>query len=343
VKAIKGVSLLAAAFGTAALIATPAKADFDFAGKQVKIVIGFGVGGTYGKYAQMFADHLKKYIAGDPTIIVESRPGAGGLKALNYVANAMPASGYNYFVPPDTTAIVQLMQPTKAKYDARKCSWIGTANQTNVIVVVRSDTGIKSLDDLKSQQIVMGSTGLASTAYITPNFVNGVLGTKMKVVSGYQGSAKTGLAVEQGEVQGAAFNWLFWKSGYERWFQGDKPFAKAVVQVGYFKDTDLPDVPMLGDVADAKYKPMINFVGTLGLIGRGLAAPAGTPKEAVDVMRAAWNKMISDKAFMADAEKRKLRIISSSGEEVEKVDRDSLDNAKLEVVAEASKMIYGKK
>ncbi len=291
----------------------------------------------------MFADHLKKYIAGDPTIIVESRPGAGGLKALNYVGNAMQANGYNYFVPPDTTAIVQLMQPTKAKYDARKFSWIGTANQTNVIVVVRSDTGIKTIDDLKKQQIIMGSTGLASTAYITPNFVNGVLGTKMKVVSGYQGSAKTGLAVEQGEVQGAAFNWLFWKSGYERWFEGDKPFARAVVQVGYFKDTDLPDVPMLGDVADPKYKAMIDFVGTLGLIGRGLAAPAGTPKEAVDAMRTAWTRMITDEAFLADAGKRKLRIISSSGEEVEKVVREALNNAKPDIVAATSEMIYGKK
>ncbi len=338
----KTTALIGAAVA-ALTVALPARAaDFDFAGKQVKIVIGFGVGGTYGKYGQMFADHLKKYIPGEPTIIVESRPGAGGLTALNYVGNAMVADGYNYFIPPDTTAIVQLMQPEKAKYDARKFSWIGTANQTNVIVVVRADTGVKTWQDLRNIEVPMGSTGLASTAYITPNFVNGVLGTKMKVVSGYKGSAKTGLAVDQGEVHGAAFNWLFWKSGFERWFTKEKPFALPVIQVGYFKDKDLPDVPMLQEVADPKYKPMINFIGTLGLIGRGLAAPAGTPQAAVDTMRAAWEKMIADPAFLADAKKRKLRIDASSGQEVQKVVNDALDNAKPEVVDAARKIVYGK-
>ena len=332
-----GTALLATA------ISLPAKAaDFEFKDKQVKIVIGFGVGGTYGKYAQMFADHMKKYIPGEPTIIVESRPGAGGLTALNYVGNAMVADGYNYFVPPDTTAIVQLMQPEKAKYDARKFHWIGTANQTNVIVVVRTDTGVKKWEDLRNTEVPMGNTGLASTAYIIPSFVNGVLGTKMKIVSGYKGSAKVGLAVDQGEVRGAAFNWLFWKSGFERWFTKENAFAVPVLQVGYFKDPDLADVPMMQDVADPKYKPMVNFIGTLGLIGRGLAAPAGTPAPAVAVMRAAWEKMVADPAFLADAKKRKLRIIASSGEEVQKAVNDALDNAKPEVVAAASKIVYGK-
>lgn len=338
----KSIGLLGAAFCAVALALPARAADFDFSGKQVKIVIGFGVGGTYGKYARMFSDHLKKYVPGEPTIVVEERPGAGGLTALNYVGNAMPADGYNYFVPPDTTAIVQLMQPEKAKYDARTFHWIGTANQTNVIVVVRTDTGVKKWEDLRSIEVPMGNTGLASTAYIIPSFVNGVLGTKMKIVSGYKGSAKVGLAVEQGEVRGAAFNWLFWKSGFERWFTKENAFAVPVLQVGYFKDADLPDVPMMQDVADAKYKPMVNFIGTLGLIGRGLAAPGGTPEPAVKAMRAAWDKMVSDAAFLEDAKKRNLRIIASPGAEVQKVVVEALDGAKPEVVAEARKLVYGK-
>ena len=100
---------------------------------------------------------------------------------------------------------------------------------------------------------------------------------------------------------------------------------------------------MLSDVADPIYKGMIDFVGTLGLIGRGLAASAGTPKEEVDAMRTAWTKMIADQAFLADAKKRKLRIISSSGEEVEKVVGEARNNAKPDVVAAASAMIHGKK
>lgn len=341
------IAVFGAALGIAAMVSGPAKSqEFDFSGKQVKIAIGFGFGGTYGKYSQMFADQLKQYIPGNPTIVVDSRPGAGGMRMTNYAANAMPADGYNYMVPPDSSIIVQLMQPEKAKYDMSKFTWIGTANQTNVIVVVRSDTGIESWKDLLSKEIPMGSTGLGSTAYIIPNLVNGLLDTKMNVVSGYKGSSKTGLSVEQGETQGAAFNWLFWKSKYERWFQGDKPFARAILQVGHFRDPDLPkSVPMLKDLVDDKDKGIVEFIGALGLIGRGLAAPPGTPKEAIAVMKTAWEKMIGDPRFAAEAEKRKLRVIPASGEEVQKVVTAAIEQAraKPELVARASEVVYGKK
>ena len=338
------VALFGAALGAAAMLASPAQSqDFDFTGKQIKIVIGFGVGGTYGKYAQMFADHLKPHLPGNPTIIVESRPGAGGMLAANYAAQAMPANGLNYLVPPDSSVIVQLMQPKKAKYDMRKFTSIGTANQTNVIVVVRTDSGVTKWEDLKTKVVQMGSTGLGSTAFIIPNLTNGLLGAKMKIVSGYKGSNKTGLAVEQGEVRGAAFNWLFWKSGFGRWFEGDKPFAKAILQIGLSPDPELPDVPMLKDLVSDADKPIVNFIGALGLIGRGLAAPPGTPEGAVRVMRTAWNKMIADPAFAADAKKRKLRVIPATGEEVQKAVNDAIASANPQLVARASELVYGKK
>lgn len=336
------VPSLCAAFCAAALLAAPAK-GFDFSGKQIKLVIGFGFGGTYGKYSRMFAEHLKNHIPGKPNIIVESRPGAGGVLAANYAAKAMPADGLHYLVPPDSSVIVQLMRPKKAKYDMSKFTWIGSANQTNVIMVVRSDTGVSRWDDLKSIRVPMGSTGLGSTSTIMPGMVNRMLGTQMKIVTGYKGSSKTGLAVEQGEVRGAAFNWLFWKSKYERWFQGDKPYARAVLQMGHFKDPELPDVPMLKDVADPKHRAVLNFVGALGLIGRGVAAPPGTPKDAIAVLRTAWDKMVKDPGFVADAKKRKLRVIPSSGAVVQKVVGDAIANTSPEVVKAAAELAYGKK
>ncbi len=335
-------ALLGAALGATAMLGAPAQAkDFDFSGKQVKIVIGFGFGGTYGQYARLFAEHLKKYIPGEPTIIVESRPGAGGLRMTNFAAKALTPNGLNYMVPPDSSVVVQLLQPSKAKYDMRKFTWIGTANQTNVIMVVRGDTGVKKWEDLRNISLPMGSTGLGSTAYIMPNFVNSLLGTKMKVVSGYKGSSKTGLAVEQGEVRGAAFNWLFWKSKYERWFQGDNPQARAVLQMGVYPDPELKGVPMLKDQVKPEHKKMVGFVGALGLIGRGLAAPPGTPEAAIKIMQAAWVKMIKDPKFIADTEKRKLRVIPATAEAVQKVVNDAINGADAETVALAKKMIYG--
>jgi tripartite-type tricarboxylate transporter receptor subunit TctC len=335
------IALLGAALGAAAMFAAPAQAqDFDFSGKQVKLLIGFGFGGTYGKYSRMFAEHLKNHIPGNPNVIVESRPGAGGLLATNYAAKAMPANGLNYLVPPDSAVVVQLMRPKKAKFDMSKFTWIGSANQTNVILVVRSDTGVRKWEDLRNISVPMGSTGLASTSTIMPGLMNNMLGTKMKIVTGYKGSSKTGLSVEQGENRGSAFNWLFWKSKYERWFQGDKPFARAVLQLGHFKDPELPNVPMMRDVADPKYKPVLEFIGSLGLIGRGLAAPPGTPKGAITVMQTAWEKMIKDPKFLADATKRKLRVVASDAATIQKVVNDAIANTNPDVVAQASKLAY---
>jgi tripartite-type tricarboxylate transporter receptor subunit TctC len=317
--------------------------DFDFTGKQIKIAIGFGVGGTYGQYAQLISEHIEKHIPGNPTAIVDSRPGAGGMRMANYAAKAMTPDGYNYMMPADTAVLVQLMQPTKARYDMSKFTWIGTANQTNVVVVIRTDSGIKRWEDLREEEIPMGTSGRGSVGTIVPKLMNGLLGTKIKVVSGYGGSAKVGLSIEQRETMGAAFNWLFWKSRYEDWFTGDKPEAISLMQVGYFRDPDVPaTVPMMKDVVSAADKPLVEFVGALGLIGRGIAAPPGTPKEAIAVMQTAWNKMVKDPAFIADAKKRKLRVVPADAATVQKAVNDAIANANPEMVSRASKMIYGK-
>ena len=334
------IAVFSVALGVTGMLTSPTSAAFDFAGKQVKLVIGFGFGGTYGKYSRMFAEHLKNHIPGNPNIIVESRPGAGGLKAANYAAKAMPANGLNYLVPPDSAVVVQLMRPKKAKFDMRKFTWIGSANQTNVILVVRSDTGVKKWEDMRSISVPMGSTGLASTSTIMPGLVNNMLGTKMKIVTGYKGSSKTGLSVEQGENRGAAFNWLFWKSKYERWFKGDKPFARAILQLGHFKDPELPNVPMMKEVADKKYHAVLNFIGSLGLIGRGVAAPPGTPEGAIKVMQTAWEKMVKDPKFLADAKKRKLRVIAADAATIQKAVNDAVANADPATVKLAAKLAY---
>ena len=340
-RSTKFLSVALAAAGITALAVQPAASADFYAGKQMKITIGFGFGGTYGKYSRLFADHMSKHIPGNPTIVVESRPGAGGIKAMNFAGKVMRNDGLNMFVPLDSGVLAQLIFADKVKYDMSKFISLGSANQTNVIVVLRSNSGISKWSQLKTKEVVMGSTGRGSTGFMIPKFVNAMLDTKMKVISGYKGSSKTGLAVEQGEVNGAAFNWLFWKSKYDRWFQGDNPHARAILQVGHFNDPDLPDVPMLGDLVSAEHKPIVTFVGLLGLIGRGLAVPEGTPADRVKILRAAFDKMIVDPVFVADVKKRKLRVIAASGPEIDKVIADAVAGAKPEVVAAARKMISG--
>lgn len=333
---------VALAFLTAASTVWPtAKAAEIYAGRTINLIIGYGFGGTYGKYARLFADYIKRHIPGNPNVIVISKPGAGGLLAVNFAYNVMPADGFNIFMPTDSLVVAQLLRPKKVKYDARKFIYLGATNQTNTIMVVRTDSGIASINDLRSIPLVIGGTGPGSTSTMLPRALKNMLGlAKMKIITGYKGSSKTILAVEQGEIQAASFNWLAWSSKVPHWFKED--FARPILQLGVWKDPDLPNVPMLNDLVSAKYKPIIDFMATHGIIGRGLATPPRVSSDKIAILKAAVVKMIADPAYIAAAKKRRLRVIPSTGEQIQKVVNDAFKNADKDVIALARKLILGK-
>ena len=140
-----------------------------------------------------------------------------------------------------------------------------------------------------------------------------------------------------------SFNWLAWSSIVPHWFEKGKEFAIPLMQVGHFKDPDLPDVPMLSDVVADKYKPIVAFIATHGVIGRGLALPPGVPKKVVKLLRASFDNMVNDPAYQAEAKKRGLRVIASTGEEIQKAVNDAFNNADPKIVAQAREMIFPKK
>ncbi len=319
-------------------------ADF-YSGKTVSIYIGYGFGGTYGKYSRTMAEHLTKHIPGNPKVIVKSMPGAGGIKMANFAYNAMSKRGYSLLMPPDTVVVSQILRPKKVKYKANEFTWLGSTNQTNTIFVLRTDTGVKTWQDMRKIRVVAGNTGPGSTAFLIPRMMKVMLGLKIKQVAGYKGSSKTMLAMEQGEHQGTGFNWLAWNSKVPHWFKKDKNgkiFAKAIMQTGVWKDPALPNVPMLRDVVADKYKPTVAFVATLGIIGRGLALPPGAPKKLVKPLRKAFADMVKDPEYIADAKKRRLRVMVTSGADIQKFVKTAFKNANPEVVAQARKLIFGK-
>ena len=206
-------------------------------------------------------------------------------------------------------------------------------------IYVRADSGIQKVDDLKTKQVIMGSTGKGSQTFLMPSLVNGVLGAKFKIVSGYKGSRKAQLAMEQNEVQGVALTWLSWKSAKEKWFTDG--FAMPVVQIGVTKEQDLPNVPMLADLVTGENKQIVNFMATMGPLGRGLTVPKGTPQDRVDFLRAAFAKTVADPNFVVNAEKRKLRVKAATGLELQKIVNDSL-KVSDETVKRARALIFGK-
>lgn len=335
------VSVVLAA--VAGLIAAPAGAsDADyFSGKTVSITIGYGFGGSYGMYSRVFAENLGRYLPGNPTVVAKSMPGAGGMKMANYAYTVMPENGLDLFVPPDTLVINQLMRPKKMRFDARNFSFLGSSNQTNSIMVVRADTGVKSIQDMRKIKIMGGTSGKASNGYISPKLAMGLLGLKGDVITGYKGSAKSILAIEQNEVQMASFNWQTWRSKVPQWFKGKKPFARAILQVGAQKDPDLPNVPMLSDMVTGMDKAVVAFVATSGALGRGMAAPPNVPKHVVAVLRKAYDAMNADPAFAAELKKRRLRLIPTKGEVLQKMVVKAIHDANPLVVKRAAALVYG--
>lgn len=337
------VAGVAAGLAIAATAGTVSAAAMNFEGKTIKIVIPYGPGGTYDKYGVVFANYLGKYIPGNPNIILQHMPGAGGVKAMNWAYNVMPKDGLNMIVPLDNSVVNQLMRPEKMRFDVRKFRWLGSSNQTNIVFVVRSDSGVRTVDDMKTKQIIGSATGKGATGFLMPSLLKGLFGLKIKMVTGYKGSSKAIFAVERGESQMAAYNWLAWASKVPHWFEGEKPFARAVVQMGVFRDPDLPkSVPMVSDlVKNETDRKAVDFIKVLGLLGRGLALPPGVDEDTVQVLRTAYDTMNADPAFKDQLAKRKLRLIPSSGAQIEKIVKSAVDSASPDVVQHARKLIFG--
>lgn len=323
-RAATGLAVLALCIGATAPAQADAVADF-YKGKQVTLLVGYGAGGTYTHYAHLMANYLKKFIPGQPTLIVQNMPGAGGIKATNYAYNAAQKDGSVLLVPPDSIIISQFVSPNAAKYKTSEFTWLGNMIESNSVVSVRADAGVKSIEDAMKKEVIMASTGTGSQTFLVPSTLNGVFDAKFKIVMGYKGSAGSLHAMEQNEVQGVSLTWLAFKTGKSDWFKGDPGTWKAtpIIQIGFTKEKELPFVPLARDLAKSDGdKAILDFVATLGSIGRGLATPPGVPQDRVAALRTAFAKMLKDPAVAEDAKNRKLRLNPKTGEEVQAIVND---------------------
>lgn len=309
---------------TCAMASSAARAAPDFTGKQVTIVIGYGVGGTYYQYAQLFARHLGRFLPGKPGIIVQTMPGAGGVRMLNEAAVRMRADGTTIFVPPDTMVTTQLLESSGILYDARKFHYLGTADQQNTFWVIRRAAGT-SIADMKGREVFMGNSGKGSTGYTIPSIARPLLGLKVKLIGGYDGSRDTLLAMEKGEIDGTVQAWQAWMQARPGWFEGANSFGVPLFQVGRTPDPDAPKVPLLSDLVAPADRPIVGLFDTIGLIGRSLALPPATPPDMIDALRKAFDAMMADADYRAEARKTQLRVVPKSGAELQKAIAETID------------------
>ena len=311
--------------------------DF-YRGKTVRVLIWAGAGGVYAIYARLMGQYMPKYIPGHPTFIEQYMPGAGGVKAANYLMNAAPRDGSMIGMLSQAVALTQMMPAgTKIEYDASKMHWVGSLDTvTNVLSVWNANTPIRTFADLKTHELIVGASGKGSIGDINMILTKKLLGARLKIISGYSKMEDIDLAFERGELTGRAATFISITSRKMDWITGHK--ITNVIQYALRPDPDYKDVPLAQDLtSDPEAKKIFRFVASPSTVGRAIALPPGTPADRVAAIRAAFEKTVHDPAFLKAAHARKLPIDYVSAPELEAAIRETV-NAPKDLVDKVAKL-----
>lgn len=317
--------------GVAALLAagrSPVQAQQEpfYKGKTIRVVVGFTSGGFYDRWSRLLARYVPKYLPGNPEMIVQNMPGAGGLIAANHVYTVARPDGLTIGMTSYGMYLDQLVGRSEVRYDVRKFNWIGSPEKSDVLLYMRSDAPYKSIEDIRKAQNPpkCGSTGTAGTDFILARLLEETLDAKIESVLGYPGGSEIDLAVEKGEVQcrGMTAAPFFGREPFISWRK--RNFVNVLVYGGVKRDPRIPDTPTIYEIYDRLKTPEEDRrVGDVilrgGDFGRPWVMPPNTPPRAVKVMRAAYAKAMADPALLDEAKKGKMEIEHVPGEELQKL------------------------
>jgi tripartite-type tricarboxylate transporter receptor subunit TctC len=296
-----------------------------YAGKSIELDIGYSVGGGYDLYGRLLARHLGKHIPGNPAIVPKNMEGAGSLRLANYLYMAAPRDGTVIGIVARGIAFDPLLNESGAGYDATKLSWLGSANNDVSVCVALTTAGITSFDQLYDRSLTIGSTGIADDTYQFPAVVNAVLGTKFKIVTGYPGGNDVSLAIERGEVDGrCGWSWSSVMTTRPTWVAEKK--IVVLVQMSLAKHPDLPDVPLIMDIAKTdEQRQIFKLIFSRQVMGRPFLAPPGLPPERLAALRKAFDDTMADKEFLADAAANKFEINPVPGTQIQAMIKESYE------------------
>src|SRR4051812_22191942 len=295
-------------------------ADF-FKGRSIDLYIGYSVGGGYDVYARMIARHMGRHIPGNPTIIPKNMEGAGSIRLANWLYNVAPRDGTAFGTVSRGAPFDPLLGSPATQFDGREFTWIGSANNEVSVCVL----------------VVGGSSAAADTDQFA-KLLNALFGTKLKVATGYPGGNEINLAIERGEVGGrCGWSWSSVVATHKHWLEQNR--IAVLIQTALSKHADLPDVPLITDLAKSEeQRQIIWLIFGRQVMGRPFMAPPGVPPERAIILRDAFMSTMKDPQFLADAEKAKLEITPVSSADVEKLVKDVYRTPK-ETAAKAAAMI----
>jgi tripartite-type tricarboxylate transporter receptor subunit TctC len=304
---MRTIIALTAAPGLASLAQAQSAGEF-YRGKVVRLLIGYGPGTGDDLYARSLARHMEKHIPGNPQVVPQNMPGAGGMTMLNHLYNAAARDGTYIGLVRRNLLAEPLFGTEQAKFEALKFTWLGSMSQETALCSTWRTTGVKTLEDAKQKEVLVGSTGQASGSFQFPILLNVIFGTRFKPLLGYPDSSAIGLAMERGELHGyCSFTLSAIKSARPQWLSEKQ--INILAQLTTKKHPALPDVPLILDMTDdPAAKAAMTLVFADQEIGRPVAGPPDLPKDRAEALRAAFMATMKDPAFLDEAERAGMDI-----------------------------------
>ena len=291
------------------LLGWPAHAQQDFKGKTLNIVVGYEPGGAYDHYGRLVAAHLPRHIPGEPAAIVQNMPGAGSLRATNYVLSIAPKDGTVMGILNSNTVLDKLTGRRSFDADITDFAWIGRLGTVLNIGVVWHTAGVRAVADLKTSEVVFGAAGPTGGGATIPAALNTLLGTKIRVVTGYRSQAEIYLALEKGEIQGNATSvWEEFRDGARSAWLRDRKVTLLFQLLGE-RDRELPDLPTLPELAATDSQRQVLRLMTMPAdIGRSFFTAPEVPAATLAALRHGFMAMTADPALLAEAKRRAVTI-----------------------------------
>ena len=313
-----GALLAAIALSCGAVLAQPSDTVAEFyRGRQISLLIGYSAGGGYDAYARVLARHLGRHIPGSPTVVPQNMPGAGSLTLANYLYNIAPKDGSVIGTVARGMAMEPLLSGSSVRFDPQRFSWIGSLNNEVSLCVSWHATGITSIQDLRTRELIVGGTGSGSDTDIFPTVLANLLGFNIRLISGYPGGNDILLAMERGEVdRRCSWSWSTLISQRPEWLAQDK--INILVQSALQKHPALPDVPLVMEFARTEDERMaLELIFARQVMGRPFLAPPAIPAERREALRHAFDATAADPAFLADAARLQLELNPVGGAEID--------------------------
>src|SRR5215475_8342660 len=306
---------------TAAVVCTTAAAHADavadfYKGKQLRIVVGSAVGGAYDLYARAVARQIVRYIPGNPSIIVQNQPAAGGMVMTNQLYGQGPKDGTVIGAPLNGIPTAPMLQ-AGAQFDATRLIWLGSINREAYVGFVWHTVPVSHISELATKEVLVGTTTVGATMGDFPALLNDLLGYKFKVVRGYQGTPQINLAIERGEIQGnAGVGWASVKTLTQNWI--DEKKIKILLQYNFEPYPELAGAPLVMSLArDDTDRTAMRLLFARTEYARPYFLPPDVPAERVEALRRAFDATMKDQAFLAEAAKLALEVSPMSGEAVQ--------------------------